>query len=171
MHRKGIVLPFNKRGWLIPAFFLFLTSCTTNSSNKVVNETAFNQDFSIKKVVVNDLTDNTIGLIDIQNRMRISIENEIIARDLDRQDNLQYSLIINIRQYEEGSAFLRWAIPGMGETFLNIETILFDENNNIVSQLRTSRTIQGGGGFTAGAWKRIFDSVAKRLFSDILPAR
>ena len=128
MHWQGITSFFYKKGWLIPAFFLFLTSCATNSSNEVINKTAFNQNFSIEKVVVNDLTNNPMGSIDIQNRMQISIENEITSRQFNKQDNLQYSLIVNIRQYEEGSAFLRWAIPGMGETFLNIETILLDEN-------------------------------------------
>ena len=171
MYWKGITSFLYKKGWLIPAFFLFLTSCATNSSNEVINKTAYNQNFSIEKVVVKDLTNNPMGLIDIQNRMQISIENEITSRQFNKQDNLQYSLIVNIRQYEEGSAFLRWVIPGMGETFLNIETILLDENNNPVSQLRTSRTIQGGGGYTAGAWKRVFDSVAKRLISDILTAK
>ena len=82
-------------------------------------------DFSIEKVVVNDLTNNPMGSIDIQNRMQISIENDITSRQFNKQDNLQYSLIVNIRQYEEGSAFLRWVIPGMGETFLNIETMIY----------------------------------------------
>ena len=73
MYWKGITSFLYKKGWLIPAFFLFITSCATNSSNEIINKTAFNQNFSIERVVVNDLTNNPMGLIDIQNRMQISI--------------------------------------------------------------------------------------------------
>ena len=55
----------------------------------------------------------------------------------------------------------------MGETYLNVEATLYDENKNVVSQYRAARSVQGGGGYTAGAWKRVFDSVSSELLKNI----
>ena len=54
-----------------------------------------------------------------------------------------------------------------GAMAFGMQAILFDETNKPVSQHRASRSVQGGGGYTAGAWKRSFDSVAIELLDSI----
>ena len=51
---------------------------------------------------------------------------------------------------------------------LDIEAILFDENNEVLSQSRISRKVTWGGLYTINAGDRAFDKVAKSLLEEIL---
>jgi len=153
----------------ISAFLLLLLiSCSTTSTKDVINPAGLNKDFTIERIIIKQSTGKNDDLyIDIENRMLSSINHQLSKRNILNKSLPQYTLHINIRDYEEGSAWLRWVVPGMGETYLNIEAILYDETNQPVSQHRASRSVQGGGGYTAGAWKRAFDSVAIELLDSI----
>ena len=154
----------------LTSFFVlfFVISCSTSSTREIINPAGYKKDFTIGKIVIKESTGNTSDLyIDIQNRMLSSINDQLSKRKTHNKYLPKYTLHINIRDYEEGSAWLRWVVPGMGETYLNVEAILYDETNIPVSQHRASRSVQGGGGYTAGAWKRSFDSVAIELLDSI----
>ena len=149
-------------------FAFIIVSCSTSSSSRIVKPESLTENFIIKKIVVTDSTGTPPDLnIDIKNRMKESFRDKLTKYNSDNQYFSKYSIYIDIRDYEQGSAALRWAIPGMGETYLNVEATLYDENKNVVSQYRAARSVQGGGGYTAGAWKRVFDSVSSELLKNI----
>lgn len=159
---------FTSNHFFVILLALIFVSCSTSFSSRVVKPESLAEKFIIEKIVVTDLTGTPPDLnIDIKNRMEESFRDKLTKYNSDNQYFSKYSIYIDIREYEQGSAALRWAIPGMGETYLNVEATLYDDNKNVVSQYRAARSVQGGGGYTAGAWKRVFDSVSSELLKNI----
>lgn len=54
-----------------------------------------------------------------------------------------------------------------GTTVLSIQCDLRD-NDMLVGSAEARRTISIGGGYTVGAWKTIFSSIAKDVVKDIM---
>lgn len=159
---------FTSNHFFVILLALIFVSCSTSFSSRVVKPESLAEKFIIEKIVVTDLTGTPPDLnIDIKNRMEESFRDKLTKYNSDNQYFSKYSIYIDIREYDQGSAALRWAIPGMGETYLNVEATLYDDNKNVVSQYRAARSVQGGGGYTAGAWKRVFDSVSSELLKNI----
>jgi hypothetical protein len=71
-----------------------------------------------------------------------------------------------IVEYEKGNAFKRWLSPGWGSTVLAIRCDL-KEGDVIVGTAAARRTVDAGGGYTIGAWKTVFGSIAKDLVKDL----
>ena len=71
-----------------------------------------------------------------------------------------------IIEYKKGDAFKRWLLPGWGSTVLIIQSDLRD-NNGIVGSVEAKRTVSIGGGYTIGAWKTVFASIAKDVVKDL----
>jgi len=76
-------------------------------------------------------------------------------------------LTTKIVEYNKGNAFKRWLLPGWGTTVLSIQCDLRD-NDMLVGSAEARRTISIGGGYTVGAWKTIFSSIAKDVVKDIM---
>lgn len=157
-------------------FLLFLiTSCTTTYVDKIQYLEIDNTYFI--KTVVSDLSKSR-GSISSEyvnqntptaDMLQSSVTKELQRRNLlDLSREKQLTLDIIIRNYEEGKAAARWLAPGLGETRLDIEAILFDENKEVLSQSRISRKVSWGGLYTIGAGSRAFDKVAKSLLEEIL---
>lgn len=75
-------------------------------------------------------------------------------------------LITKIVEYEPGDAFKRWLLPGWGSTVVSVECELRDANE-LVGTVRARRTVSFGGGYTIGAWRTIFASVADDVVSEL----
>ena len=157
-------------------FLLFLiSSCTTTYVDKIQYIEIDNTYFI--KTIVSDLSQSRGSISNeyvnqntpIADMFQSSMKRELQKRNLlDSSREKQLTLDIIIRNYEEGKAAARWVAPGFGETRLDIEAILFDENNEVLSQSRMSRKVSWGGLFTIGAGDRAFDKVAKSLLEEIL---
>ena len=68
----------------------------------------------------------------------------------------------DIVRYEPGSAFKRWLMPGFGATRLNVAGRVFTREGVLVAAVPVERYL-GFGGFTIGAWKDVFQDVAKEI--------
>lgn len=75
-------------------------------------------------------------------------------------------LVTKIVEYEPGDAFKRWLLPGWGSTVVGVECELRDADE-LVGTVRARRTVSFGGGYTIGAWRTIFGSVAGDVVSEL----
>ena len=71
-----------------------------------------------------------------------------------------------ILEYKKGDAFKRWLMPGWGSTVLTVQCDLAD-NNNVVGVINARRTVDAGGGYTIGAWEKIFGQLAMDIAEDV----
>jgi hypothetical protein len=74
---------------------------------------------------------------------------------------------VNIIEYRKGDAFKRWLWPGYGSTVLVVEATLLDADGNVDATAQANRSVDAGGGYTVGAWKKIFEDVSADLVSDL----
>jgi hypothetical protein len=74
---------------------------------------------------------------------------------------------VNIIEYRKGDAFKRWLWPGYGSTVLVVEATLLDVEGNVDASAQANRSVDAGGGYTTGAWEKIFKNVAADLVSDL----
>ena len=71
-----------------------------------------------------------------------------------------------IVEYDKGNAFKRWLLPGWGSTALSIECNL-REGSLVVGTIEVRRTIDVGGGYTIGAWRTVFKTVAEDVAKEL----
>lgn len=100
--------------------------------------------------------------------MRSSLQSELNKNGLFANGN--HTIHIHIQDYAPGSAFKRWLIPGWGSTKLSVKAIIVDEKNKKIADIPVEKYIDAGGGFTIGAYKYIFDDVAKEIVVILLDA-
>ena len=86
---------------------------------------------------------------------------------LSSEERVDHSLEVNIIQYTKGNAVARWLLPGAGKTILSVEARLVSKTGTTVAESQATESIGAGGLYTVGAWKRVFDTVAKSLIKDI----
>jgi hypothetical protein len=73
-----------------------------------------------------------------------------------------------IVEYEPGNAFKRWLLPGYGSTVIALHSELKDSaTGKLVGSVDARRTVSFGGGYTIGAWRTIFASVAKDVVDEL----
>jgi len=72
----------------------------------------------------------------------------------------------DIVEYDEGNAFKRWLLPGWGATVLSVHCDL-KEGSQLIGAVEARRTVSAGGGYTIGAWSKIFDSLAGDIVEDL----
>ncbi len=98
---------------------------------------------------------------------------DAIAEEL-RKENLLWTgqgttkLVLSSKliEYEKGNAFKRWLLPGWGSTVLTVQAEL-RKDDQLVGYEQARRTVSIGGGYTIGAWKTIFRSVAVDIVEDL----
>ena len=148
---------------------LFLISCgTVEHSVRVSDEQAFRPD---TKILVNEVSNKTGETfdIDVEQMLRDAMVNELTKEDLlgKAGDAGVVSMNVNIIEYRKGDAFKRWLWPGYGSTVLVVEATLLDNEGNVDATAKANRSVDAGGGYTVGAWKKIFENVAADLVSDL----
>ncbi len=73
-----------------------------------------------------------------------------------------------ILDYEMGSAFGRWLLPGMAPTILAIRGELRDPKDDaLAGTLEQKRGVYVGGFYTIGAWRTIFQSVSNDVAKEL----
>jgi hypothetical protein len=111
---------------------------------------------------------------DVESMLRNALSEALQAERLvwlgpDQPNHL--ILTARIVDYEPGNAFQRWLLPGWGSTVLSVDAELRDANTgSLAGSLSDRHSIAFGGGYTIGAWKAIFDAVAKDIASDLAKA-
>jgi len=73
-----------------------------------------------------------------------------------------------ILDYEPGSAFKRWVLPGWGSTVLQVRgEIQIPDSGIVVAVIENKRSVYAGGVYTIGAWNSIFGNVATDLVREL----
>ena len=109
------------------------------------------------------------GDFDTENELRTQLEGKLSENGLlatGAAGEEYYVLSAEIVDYEPGSAAKRWLWPGYGATELSVQCTL-SEGDRKVGNVFARRTVEGGGLYTAGAWKSIFDTVAGDVVEEI----
>jgi len=71
-------------------------------------------------------------------------------------------------EYEAGSAFGRWLLPGLGTTICTVEAELLDKQTGaLIGRLNSRQTVSFGGAYSIGAENYICKRVADDLIADI----
>lgn len=74
----------------------------------------------------------------------------------------------SLMSYKPGSAFKRWLAPGAGTTHATVKTSLIDKKTgNVIGEMITDESISAGGLYSVGAYKQIFDVIAKGIVNEI----
>lgn len=148
---------------------LSLVACgTVEHSVRVEDQQAFGHD---TKIVIGEVVNKTGESfdIDIETMLSDAMVNELTKESLLGQEgsNNTVTMNVNIIEYRKGDAFKRWLWPGYGSTVLVVEATLLDDDGNVDATAQANRSVDFGGGYTIGAWKRVFEDVAADLVSDL----
>lgn len=157
------------RTLLIVISSILLAACgTAQHAVKVEDQQAFGSD---TKIIVGEVANKTGESfdIDVEGMLREAMNDELTKQKLlGAQDGPGVvTMNINIIEYRKGDAFKRWLWPGYGSTVLVVEAMLLDNEGNVDATAQANRSVDFGGGYTAGAWKKIFANVAEDLVSDL----
>jgi len=148
---------------------LLLAACgTVEHSVRVEDKQAFAAD---TRIIVGEVANKTGESfdIDIETMLRDAMVNELTKEGLlgQRGSHGVVTMDVNIVEYRKGDAFKRWLWPGYGSTVLVVEATLLDTEGNVDATAQANRSVDAGGGYTTGAWEKIFKNVATDLVSDL----
>lgn len=146
---------------------LFMNGCATTSDIEILDKDSLQVQFSIDQIKVKNDTGETFD-IDIETMLTDALKKELEIQGLTGNDGLPYALSVSIVQYSKGSAFGRWLMPGVGKTILSVEANITDSEGVILAESQATRSIGAGGGFTIGAWQKVFTDVAESLIQDLV---
>jgi hypothetical protein len=106
--------------------------------------------------------------IELEQMLTDAFSNALRKEKLLPVDGDGHRLVLTSRivEYNKGSAFKRWLLPGWGTTVIAIEGDLVD-GQQVVGSFRARRTISVGGGYTIGAWRTVFASIAEDVVKDL----
>lgn len=155
--------------FLLAVSILILAACgTVEHSVRVNDEQAFSPDTKILVKNVSNKTGETFD-INVEQMLREAMDKELTKENLlgKAGDAGIVSMDVNIIEYRKGDAFKRWLWPGYGSTVLVVEATLLDAEGNVDATAKANRSVDAGGGYTIGAWKKIFEDVSADLVSDL----
>ncbi len=140
-------------------------ACSTTSSVELIGNNNQGQSYKLTDIKVENKTGEVFE-DNIEEMMKTALQNElkVFAGSNTQSEN---SLEILITQYSKGNAFGRWLAPGVAKTILTVEASVKDDSGEIVMQSQVTRSVGAGGGFTIGAWKKVFEDVALQLVKDM----
>lgn len=106
--------------------------------------------------------------VDIQKLLADALTEELRRRSLlwGGEASPHIKVTSKIVDYKPGNAFQRWLLPGWGSTVLTVHGELW-EGGNVIGSAEARRTVSIGGGYTIGAWRTIFTSLAKDIVGDL----
>lgn len=107
-------------------------------------------------------------VVNIEQMLTDALDKKLRGEDLlwSAPPSRKLVLVSKIVEYEPGDAFKRWLLPGWGSTVVSVESELRDANQ-LVGTVRARRTVSFGGGYTIGAWRTIFASIADDIVSEL----
>jgi hypothetical protein len=107
--------------------------------------------------------------IDVEKMLADAFSEALKEKDLQWTGGRAPRLVLtaDIVEYAKGDAFKRWLVPGWGSTVLVVRGALYDSDNRKVGSVDAKRTVDAGGGYTIGAWERIFRNVADDVVSKL----
>ena len=157
--------------YLILFLSMILAGCAAPTSGTGPGRgLALEQDYKYKIVEI-DVSQAPQKEVDVKGMLRDSLEKALREKNLlwDGSANTKYyGIAARIIEYEMGNAFKRWLMPTYGSTVLSVHTDVIDlEKNQTVTFMEHKQTVAVGGGYTIGAWKSIFNSVAKDIAVDL----
>lgn len=117
---------------------------------KVTNETGQTFDINVEQMLIDALA------------KKLGDENLLWTGQGDEKLILSSKII----EYEKGNAFKRWLLPGWGSTVIAVHAD-FKKGDQLVGSEQARRTVSIGGGYTIGAWRTIFNSIAEDIVDDL----
>jgi hypothetical protein len=123
---------------------------------------------SVEVGKVTNETGQTYSDINLEQAMTGALTNKFSEKGLlSTMDNAKKITIdTKIVEYDQGDAFKRWLLPGWGATVLSVKCDL-KEANQLIGSLDARRTVSAGGGYTVGAWRTIFGSLAEDIAEEL----
>ncbi|MDR1314992.1 MAG: DUF4410 domain-containing protein [Deltaproteobacteria bacterium] len=106
--------------------------------------------------------------IDLQQAMNDALQKALTERGAYGADNSNWTVSVDIVSYAPGNAFARWLMPGAGATKLSVVAYISDETGLQAAKIPVERSIGFGGAYTIGAWKYVFDEVAKEIADTLI---
>lgn len=149
---------------------LLLTACATTemqtfSSDPLVRPGAKIELGSVTVPSEKSYEVDAAGLM--QAALRISLRERDISWQGD-PDSDRFVLDILVQDYEPGNAFKRWLLPGYGSTIVHVSGKLTDlSTGELAGEVDYERAVHWGGGYTIGAWKAIFETVADDIANEL----
>ena len=106
--------------------------------------------------------------INLKDRMTWALNKKLKEKALLPTNDKSNRIIIDTKivEYEQGSAWKRWLLPGWGATVLSVKCDL-KEANQLIGSLDARRTVSAGGAYTRGAWYTIFESLAEDIVEEL----
>lgn len=110
--------------------------------------------------------------IDAAGLMREALEKSLAERGIAWQgepDADRFVLDVLVEDYEPGNAFKRWVLPGYGSTIVHVSGRLTDlSTGEVAGEVDHEKAVHGGGAYTIGAWKKIFQTVADDIATELV---
>lgn len=150
--------------------FLFVSCATPHKKGGPVKVLTLNPDYKYKIEKV-EVVEKEEHKVDATKMLWTALEKSLREKDLlwaESSKQNYYAISVQILDYDMGSAFKRWLMPGYGSTVLDVHTDVIDvDTGQKVSELEHRQTVAGGGLYSVGAWERIFNTAAKDIATDI----
>lgn len=104
--------------------------------------------------------------LDIAESMESALVAALKEEGMYKGDGASYAIGVKILDYEPGSAFGRWLMPGVGSTVLQATSRVAD-SDHVVGNIETRNTIDAGGAYSVNAWKTIFNDAAAEIVKEL----
>lgn len=154
------------------AVLIGLAGCGTTNRNVKFNEGyQITKDARIEVPPAKNTTGKTFTEIDVEKVFTEEITKALGEEGIWADSSYTGSRLLlpcQITEYEPGSAFKRWLLPGYGSTALAVKCELYEQGSaNAVGIAEARHTVDAGGGYTIGAWKYIFNNLSKDIAKEI----
>jgi len=175
--KPEINLTKTEKKQLIPTLFLLLPALISCGCSSVFQQSVhyahLDKDYLLRpgtQIEIGSVTNETEHDfdLDVEQMLTDALTKKLRKEGLlwEEGNSAKLTLDAQIIDYKKGSAFQRWLWPGWGKTDLIVHCNLKDENKT-VGTLQAKGSVAWGGGFTIGAWRDIFDGVAKKVVRDL----
>lgn len=123
---------------------------------------------AVARVRIGPIVDNApkekrkdVGNFDVSGELRAKLQEALNKGGIGGSSAGEADLVLlpKIVDYDPGNALGRWVAPGIGTTTLSVECRLM-QGEREVGTVSTLRKVEGGGLYTIGQWRHIFDPVA-----------
>lgn len=150
-----------------------LVGCSTSSRTHLADNFSANALYSFVVEPAVDQSNFKPGLtdsqIDVATAMTLALNDAVRVNGLSGiglPGALRLQTTISV--YAPGNAAVRQFLPGIsGSTELTTTTLVRTANGTNLARIEVSRSIGAGGAFTIGAWRAVFDEVAKEIIVQI----
>lgn len=162
--------------WLRYLFFavtsiLFVGCGSANQNVKFVDGFQYPVETKIYLPTPVNATGKVFSEVDVEEAFLMQMETALttegmLASKFSTENKL--SMPCEIIEYEPGNAFKRWLWPWYGSTVLNVKCEFKDfKNANVVGYAEARQTVDAGGAYTVGAWKKIFKNLSTDLVKEV----